>query len=117
LPGAPSSRGPACLAALQQLASIHQGIAAEDQLRTVTIRNRRPLELAMPLSPDAGVPGADAVLFQLTESFSQATDIMGIYGFLLRSALGMGERRSEEHTSELQSRENLVCRLLLEKKK
>src|SRR5690606_39408021 len=26
-------------------------------------------------------------------------------------------RRSEEHTSELQSRENLVCRLLLEKKK
>src|SRR5690606_40815670 len=28
-----------------------------------------------------------------------------------------GDRRSEEHTSELQSRENLVCRLLLEKKK
>src|SRR5690606_40606284 len=31
---------------------------------------------------------------------------------------GQGDnRRSEEHTSELQSRENLVCRLLLEKKK
>src|SRR5690606_40527401 len=27
-----------------------------------------------------------------------------------------GRTRSEEHTSELQSRENLVCRLLLEKK-
>ena len=27
------------------------------------------------------------------------------------------EHRSEEHTSELQSRRNLVCRLLLEKKK
>src|SRR5436309_8447451 len=27
------------------------------------------------------------------------------------------DHRSEEHTSELQSRENLVCRLLLEKKK
>src|SRR5690606_41873748 len=27
------------------------------------------------------------------------------------------QARSEEHTSELQSRENLVCRLLLEKKK
>src|SRR5688572_32878539 len=27
------------------------------------------------------------------------------------------ERRSEEHTSELQSQSNLVCRLLLEKKK
>src|SRR5690606_40642752 len=29
----------------------------------------------------------------------------------------LGWTRSEEHTSELQSRENLVCRLLLEKKK
>src|SRR2546421_2361749 len=28
-----------------------------------------------------------------------------------------GSRRSEEHTSELQSRSDLVCRLLLEKKK
>src|SRR5437868_7329168 len=31
--------------------------------------------------------------------------------------LGSRERRSEEHTSELQSRFDLVCRLLLEKKK
>src|SRR5690606_41004657 len=30
---------------------------------------------------------------------------------------GIAVARSEEHTSELQSRENLVCRLLLEKKK
>src|SRR5690606_39380563 len=30
---------------------------------------------------------------------------------------GNYQGRSEEHTSELQSRENLVCRLLLEKKK
>src|SRR5690606_40092807 len=29
---------------------------------------------------------------------------------------GPGDGRSEEHTSELQSRENLVCRLLLENK-
>src|SRR5690606_41056147 len=32
-------------------------------------------------------------------------------------ARGPASPRSEEHTSELQSRENLVCRLLLEKKK
>src|SRR5690606_41160765 len=31
-------------------------------------------------------------------------------------AVAADEVRSEEHTSELQSRENLVCRLLLEKK-
>src|SRR2546428_9761487 len=30
---------------------------------------------------------------------------------------GRGGERSEEHTSELQSRSDLVCRLLLEKKK
>src|SRR2546430_8235137 len=30
--------------------------------------------------------------------------------------LSQGQRRSEEHTSELQSQSNLVCRLLLEKK-
>src|SRR5690349_22518631 len=39
---------------------------------------------------------------------------------VLRSALGERTvflRRSEEHTSELQSRRDLVCRLLLEKKK
>src|SRR5690606_40296880 len=34
-----------------------------------------------------------------------------------QGSLGQRLRRSEEHTSELQSRENLVCRLLLEKKK
>src|SRR2546427_9397960 len=31
-------------------------------------------------------------------------------------ACRFGQRRSEEHTSELQSQSNLVCRLLLEKK-
>src|SRR5690606_40754647 len=35
----------------------------------------------------------------------------------LGPALVTSRTRSEEHTSELQSRENLVCRLLLEKKK
>src|SRR5690606_40509317 len=34
-----------------------------------------------------------------------------------RTGTGRLPCRSEEHTSELQSRENLVCRLLLEKKK
>src|SRR2546430_4304019 len=33
------------------------------------------------------------------------------------SSVGASRSRSEEHTSELQSQSNLVCRLLLEKKK
>src|SRR2546422_2629672 len=36
---------------------------------------------------------------------------------LTRASLPVLESRSEEHTSELQSRLHLVCRLLLEKKK
>src|SRR5436309_7969102 len=38
-------------------------------------------------------------------------------GTLASARLSSVGPRSEEHTSELQSRENLVCRLLLEKKK
>src|SRR3989442_5814593 len=38
-------------------------------------------------------------------------------GLLEKDATGEYRLRSEEHTSELQSRPHLVCRLLLEKKK
>src|SRR3712207_7904803 len=58
-----------------------------------------------------GQPLLDGVLAQLD----------GVQGLLDRLRLGLGEEadppRSEEHTSELQSRQYLVCRLLLEKKK
>src|SRR3712207_7737453 len=39
--------------------------------------------------------------------------VLSIYNYYQ----GEAKRRSEEHTSELQSRQYLVCRLLLEKKK
>src|SRR5690606_41826774 len=38
-------------------------------------------------------------------------------GYSSPHLIAYSRTRSEEHTSELQSRENLVCRLLLEKKK
>src|SRR2546421_5560650 len=41
----------------------------------------------------------------------------GSFGKAKLRALGLDPPRSEEHTSELQSRSDLVCRLLLEKKK
>src|SRR5690606_41721808 len=48
-------------------------------------------------------------------------DLRNNPGGLLDQAIAVSDEfmdgRSEEHTSELQSRENLVCRLLLEKKK
>src|SRR5256886_7170245 len=39
------------------------------------------------------------------------------YNPVTRKWFGFSDNRSEEHTSELQSQSNLVCRLLLEKKK
>src|SRR2546427_6721289 len=54
-----------------------------------------------------GAP-AQRLLLPLTLDFSPAE---------LEAVDAHGELRSEEHTSELQSQSNLVCRLLLEKKK
>src|SRR5690606_39554366 len=51
---------------------------------------------------------------------AQAADQLGgglqVFGQLLGVLVAVVRARSEEHTSELQSRENLVCRPLLEKK-
>src|SRR5690606_39363267 len=52
-----------------------------------------------------------AALYACWEPPANAGGLSMTLTFSLRS------NRSEEHTSELQSRENLVCRLLLEKKK
>src|SRR2546430_13564946 len=59
-------------------------------------------------SPCAGTPDGSA-----GDSYDRAADCDG---FGDRSA-DARDHRSEEHTSELQSQSNLVCRLLLEKKK
>src|SRR3712207_8470952 len=71
----------------------------------------RSIELARMLTPELTTVAIPA-------------DVLGRSAVeLLLEQLGRGERpgaqlvRSEEHTSELQSRQYLVCRLLLEKKK
>src|SRR3712207_7460372 len=48
---------------------------------------------------------------------SAVRELRGPGGVRSGRRLARGGRRSEEHTSELQSRQYLVCRLLLEKKK
>src|SRR3712207_7562901 len=58
------------------------------------------LELGLPISTFYAVMGIS----------------LGSNDFITAAYLGFG-LRSEEHTSELQSRQYLVCRLLLEKKK
>src|SRR2546430_4124845 len=50
-------------------------------------------------------------------TFDPSTDQLGGRPRIVSSARLTDWMRSEEHTSELQSQSNLVCRLLLEKKK
>src|SRR2546430_9025948 len=57
------------------------------------------------------LPAAERVSHRLTNDVQNGTSAEEI---LRREHI---EVRSEEHTSELQSQSNLVCRLLLEKKK
>src|SRR3712207_8484322 len=56
-------------------------------------------------------------LLVLTDEVYEHLVFSGARHASLATVPGMRERRSEEHTSELQSRQYLVCRLLLEKKK
>src|SRR5947208_12307555 len=52
-----------------------------------------------------------------TQSHTTARDVPALGARPCRFAAGRRDGRSEEHTSELQSPDHLVCRLLLEKKK
>src|SRR5574341_341930 len=51
------------------------------------------------------------------EKYIQGVFFQEYHPLLGKMLIAAGEIRSEEHTSELQSPTNLVCRLLLEKKK
>src|SRR3989442_10530010 len=68
-----------------------------------------------------------APLSQLSEAVAEAQleppallvvgDVVRFWQRFYNGSVGLEGVRSEEHTSELQSRPHLVCRLLLEKKK
>src|SRR5207248_8041927 len=58
------------------------------------------------------MPSAGTIIFP-----SSAGAWPAVISSISRSPIGTRQKRSEEHTSELQSPYDLVCRLLLEKKK
>src|SRR5690606_39788179 len=70
----------------------------------------------VPTTPDPAGATAEAYAAVTVQGTVEGTRV----GFIINKFSGLlrcvSETRSEEHTSELQSRENLVCRLLLEKK-
>src|SRR5260370_18999071 len=71
--------------------------------RSLRLQGARVLELGTGRTPVA------TILMALMGSL--------VYGYDRSALLSEKDTRSEEHTSELQSHLNLVCRLLLEKKK
>src|SRR5947209_18955566 len=79
---------------------------ANTEIYTLSLHDALPIFLAANHSRQRA-RGAD--------SRQDGRKVLGV-GFV-RSSRADGKERSEEHTSELQSRQYLVCRLLLEKKK
>src|SRR2546427_7758162 len=77
----------------------------------ISTKRSRASRLAEPTQGASGPP----CLFGKTAGI--AALVPHGFGVCCIEVLAFGWRRSEEHTSELQSQSNLVCRLLLEKKK
>src|SRR2546430_5327399 len=75
---------------------------AEDGIRDLTVTGVQTCALPILLDADRGGPRDSRPRLRLR---------------LADPVDARGDARSEEHTSELQSQSNLVCRLLLEKKK
>src|SRR6266481_7241617 len=85
----------------QQQAELHvrHGIRRHQQLKTIHTRQQIFLHVTRP------------------HSFIARKGLVDLPDDAIQKSAGSGGRRSEEHTSELQSQFHLVCRLLLEKKK
>src|SRR2546427_252489 len=67
--------------------------------------------------PPVGPPDASAALQMIRQAEQRGVYLLLDFHPYLGYASHQRALRSEEHTSELQSQSNLVCRLLLEKKK
>src|SRR5690554_7767299 len=78
-----------------------------------TIIERGPIE-----KPERHQGGKETDLFRVVLEQREFEAIVEVFGDReVANVSSEGKTRSEEHTSELQSRPHLVCRLLLEKKK
>src|SRR2546430_4031255 len=77
----------------------------------------RSVEDAAPIDPAGLTDEVDAVVVHRTRQPAAAAVFIAWQIIIVMTASAWSSARSEEHTSELQSQSNLVCRLLLETKK
>src|SRR6266496_4745655 len=130
----PRMRNALSLAMWSEIADVTEGLAKDDAVRAIVYRGA---------GRDAFASGADISEFtenrkdtQTALAYNKKTEaaytsirlcpkptVAMVFGFCMGGAMALAMAcdfrfaRSEEHTSELQSRRDLVCRLLLEKKK
>src|SRR2546425_9506660 len=95
---------------------------AEDGIRDKLVTGVQTCALPISLINGISTPEIDAAIAAATAAGAWGGKVCGAGGggcvvFLLPPDRRDDVRRSEEHTSELQSLAYLVCRLLLEKKK
>src|SRR5439155_25356267 len=99
-------------------------VQASTEISPLSLHDALPISVE-PLTGDGGVfgrrrqvDGRPKALAELLEGGSALDErLFAEIAVERRAALEKLRKRSEEHTSELQSRGHLVCRLLLEKKK
>src|SRR5690606_41417322 len=85
--------------------------AAPTEIHTLSLHDALPISYAKTIGDATGQP-----VTALSIGKVDATSLENIGRYGVNKVIEVNTERSEEHTSELQSRENLVCRLLLEKK-
>src|SRR5207247_8943389 len=105
--------------------SVFSNDTTPSQLYTLSLHDALPISMAGSLvssptptpavrSVSASGAAASGSTFGGTPFFFTSANFPG---YMINWRFGLSTVRSEEHTSELQSRVDLVCRLLLEKKK
>src|SRR5699024_11229353 len=102
-----------------KVAPLIRGIEASDNLRSRTLVTAQHREMLDQVNDLFGVePDFDLDIMAAGQTLNGiASRVIGELDAVLAEAAPDAVLRSEEHTSELQSRFDLVCRLLLEKKK
>src|SRR5690606_41853028 len=86
-------------------------------IQSFPTRRSSDLRHFTPASANATLPLVSRIVDDLMTLHPQWRQAVSAFALEQDAATTEETERSEEHTSELQSRENIVCRLLLEKKK
>src|SRR5690606_41300367 len=94
-------------------------VSETTQISTLSLHDALPIYSTLDAIPTILLLLALALVLPTGKGLATVCIALGVTSWVSTCRVVRGEtiRRSEEHTSELQSREKLVCRLLLEKKK